>query len=164
MKKQLSSEQQAKRDERKAKFKTLWKQVAAMPDLERIALANKLGLVTAEGHALSLCNTMLVALQLPGASVLGGFRQWLKQGRCVRKGEHGAMIWCPTGRKQAAGIAVVVDGGNPDSVESMELRFVIGTVFDISQTTELLPAVVTSESQVAVDTTSRVNVAELEVA
>lgn len=141
MKRNLTPEQAAARDARKAKFKTLWKQVAAMPELERISLSNKLGLVTCEGHALSIGNQMLVALQCPSASVLGGFRQWLKHGRCVRKGEHGAMIWVPTGGRTnttpldgTTGNSAVVDG---EPAEASDRRFIIGTVFDISQTEEL---------------------------
>src|SRR5688500_2876203 len=97
--KKLTAKQIAARDARKAKFKDLWKTVAAMPAAERVAMANKLGLVTCEGRPLSMGNMMLVALQLPNASVLGGFKQWLRHGRAVRKGEHGAMIWVPIGRK-----------------------------------------------------------------
>ena len=108
-----------------------------MPELERVQLANKLGIVTCEGHELSLCNTMLIALQCPTASIVGGFRQWIKQGRCVRKGEHGMMIWCPTGGKGEAvpPMAVIVYGSEPPAESSH--RFIIGTVFDIGQTEEL---------------------------
>jgi len=81
MKRQLTAEQEAARKARKEKFGALWKQVAAMPELERVQLAMRLGIVTCEGHELSLCNTMLIALQNPTASIVGGFRQWLKHGR-----------------------------------------------------------------------------------
>lgn len=132
----LTAEQEASKKARREKFGALWKQVAAMPELERVQLANKLGIVTCEGHELSLCNTMLVALQYPTASVVGGFRQWIKHGRCVRKGEHGAMIWCPTGKKgEVPPMAVIVYGSNP--APESDHRFIIGTVFDISQTDEL---------------------------
>lgn len=140
--KHLTEEQKAKAAERKAKFKALWKTVAAMPELQRIQLSNKLGLVTCEGHSLSLCNQMLIALQCPGASVLGGFRQWLKHGRCVRKGEHGSMIWVPCGGGKkndlpmdgtASGVSAIADGAPADENDT---RFIIGTVFDISQTEE----------------------------
>jgi len=136
MKRQLTPEQEAARKARKEKFGALWKQVAAMPELERVQLANKLGIVTCEGHELSLCNTMLIALQNPTASIVGGFRQWLKHGRCVRKGEHGIMIWCPTGGKgEVPPMAVIVYGSNP--APESDHRFIIGTVFDIGQTDEL---------------------------
>lgn len=139
MKKELSPEQTAKRDERRAKFKALWKQVADTPELERIEMANRLGLVTCEGHSLSPGNQYLIALQCPTASVMGGFRQWLKHGRCVRKGEHGAMIWVPTGSKSvnepttAKAEIVTADESNGAG----DTRFIIGTVFDIGQTDAL---------------------------
>jgi hypothetical protein len=141
MKRELTAEQQAKRDERKAKFKSLWKQVAAMPELDRIQMSNRLGFVTCEGHTLSIGNMMLVALQCPNASVLGGFRQWIKHGRAVRKGQHGSMIWVPTGgRKNDAPLdggtsaSAVVDG---QPAGDNDTRFIIGTLFDISQTDEI---------------------------
>lgn len=136
----LTPEQEAKKKERRERFGALWKQVAAMSELERVQLANKLGIVTCEGHELSLCNTMLVALQNPTASIVGGFRQWLKQGRCVRKGEHGLMIWVPTGGKESepGPMAMIVYGSAPSQVANGH-RFIIGTVFDISQTAELEP-------------------------
>lgn len=134
MRRQPTEEQKAKTAERREKFRGLWKQVADMPELQRIQLANKFGLRTCEGHELSLCNSCLVCLQNPGASVLGGFRQWLKVGRAVRKGEHGCMIWIPSTRKVAApeGTAEPVNGEATD-----ETRFFIGTLFDISQTQEV---------------------------
>ena len=138
MRKVLTPEQQAARAERQAKFRALWKQVADMGDTERAMMAAKYGFRTVEGKELSLCNQMLIALQLPQASVLGGFRQWIKQGRAVRKGEHGAMIWCPTGARNADGSPESPANGNETPQgEAADLRFIIGTVFDVSQTQEL---------------------------
>jgi hypothetical protein len=143
MKKNLTPEQTAARDARKAKFRALWRQVAAMPELERVQISNRLGVHTADGHALSLCNQILVGLQLPAASVVGGFRQWLAHGRAVAKGEHGAMIWVPTGGRHND---VPLDGGTSNSAivdcqpeGPADTRFLIGTVFDISQTQEVTP-------------------------
>lgn len=142
MKRQMTAEQQAKHAERKAKFRALWKTVANMPELDRIQLSNKLGLVTCEGHSLSIGNQMLIALQCPTATVLGGFRQWLKHGRAVRKGEHGCMIWVPCGGRKndlpldgtTSGVSAVADGAPSDADDT---RFIIGTVFDIAQTQEV---------------------------
>ena len=136
MRKQLTEEQKAKAAERKERFKALWKQVSAMPELERVQLSNRLGLVTCEGRGLSLTNQMLIALQRPGATVLGGFRQWLKQGRAVRKGEHGCMIWVPCGAKGGAD-AAAAPAGDGDAGEGSDVRFIVGTVFDIGQTEEV---------------------------
>lgn len=141
MSKTMTAEQQAKRDARRAQFRALWKQVADMPELERIQITNKLGIVTAEGHTLSLGNMMLIALQNPRASVVGGFRQWIKHGRAVMKGQHGMMIWVPCGGRKndtpldgSTSNSAVADG-SPSTAE--DTRFLIGTVFDISQTQEI---------------------------
>lgn len=128
----LSPEQEAARVARKEKFKALWQQVAKMGDSEKAQFAAKFGFVTCEGHALSLCNQMLVALQSPGATVLGGFRQWIKQGRAVRKGEHGVMIWVPIGTR-----ANNAEAQDPQSDGDADRRFIVGTIFDISQTQEI---------------------------
>lgn len=135
MKRKLTPEQTAKRDERRAKFKTLWKAVADMPELERVQMSNRLGFVTCEGHAFSPCNSMLLAMQCPAGSVFGGFRQWLKHGRAVRKGEHGAMIWVPCGIRAAAEAPAVEGEAATESAERS--GFIIGTVFDIGQTNEI---------------------------
>lgn len=130
MRRQLTAEQVAKRDERVRRFRALWKQVADMPELERVQLANKVGIVTVDGRQLSPNNQCLLANQSPTVTVVGGFRQWLKQGRCVRKGEKGLMIWVPTSKRESNGEEAPKDA-------SEETRFFIGTVFDIGQTAEL---------------------------
>lgn len=134
--KQLTAEQKAKRDERRAKFKALWKQVADTPEVDRIKATAHLGLVTCDGHSLSLCNSMLVVLQCPTATVLGGFRQWLKHGRAVKKGEHGAMVWIPTGQRKEQSVDASVQPVNGES-EVTRQGFIIGTLFDIGQTEEV---------------------------
>lgn len=141
MRKQLTAEQIEKRDARRAQFRALWKQVANMPEFERVQLANKLGIVTVEGHELSLGNTMLIALQNPTASIVGGFRQWIKQGRAVMKGQHGMMIWVPIGKKDSDPTAPQ-PAAEPSATEAEadSTRFIIGTVFDIAQTEEIQTA------------------------
>ena len=57
------------------------------------------------------------------ATIVGGFRQWLREGRAVRKGEHGLGILIPRFEKGEGG-----DG--PGSLNG----FLYGTVFDVSQT------------------------------
>lgn len=123
MKRNLTPEQKAQQDERRAKFRKLAHDIAAMPDDKRMEFARSLPVVaTVEGRTLSPTNTMLVCMQSPGATIVGGFRQWLKAGRVVRKGEHGVSIWIPSGVKND-------DNGVPD-----EVHFLTGTVFDVSQT------------------------------
>lgn len=125
-----TAEQTARKLERREKFKLLWARVAKMPELERVQLSNKLGIVTVEGKQLSICNQIMLAFQLPGVSIVGGFRQWIKNGRSVRKGEHGAMIWVPCGSKKQDGTEVNAE----TRIDSEDVHFIIGTVFDIGQT------------------------------
>jgi hypothetical protein len=134
MKRELTAEQKAKREERVKQFRAMWKQVADMPELERVQLANKVGIVTVEGRALSPRNQCLCAIQNPAVTVVGGFRQWLKQGRAVRKGEHGMMIWVPSIQSSNGNGA---NGEDAPTTEADETRFFIGTVFDIGQTQEV---------------------------
>ncbi|MGV1047711.1 MAG: hypothetical protein ACOYD4_04180, partial [Solirubrobacterales bacterium] len=83
----LTPEQIAARDARREKFKALHRQVAGMTETARIELIQRMGaIVTCDGHPLSPRNTCLVIFQSPTASIVGGFRQWLKHGRAVRKG------------------------------------------------------------------------------
>jgi hypothetical protein len=129
--KQPTEEQKQAAAERRERFRALAKQVADLPDDARAALVDRCGaVVTCEGRALSFVNTCLVLTQRPGASMVGGFAQWLKTGRAVRKGESGLGIWVPItkgkGEEPASGEEPAEDGGRP--------RFLMGTVFDVSQT------------------------------
>lgn len=138
MKRQLTPEQIAKRDERRANFRKLVKQVAAFSDEQKAAFNNKVGAIaTADGGIITgLTNTFLLCMQLPGVTMVGGFRQWLKVGRCVKKGEHGAMIWVPKARSKSDNEQTPAQ--QPSETESENRPgFIIGTVFDISQTQEI---------------------------
>lgn len=118
--KQLSPDQ----IEKKSRFDAMIKQIAAMCDEEREALAARSPIVTIEQRPLSARNQCLIAMQRPSATIVGGFRQWLNAGRCVRKGEKGLTILVPAAKK-----------GKPDQpAESDSVWFMRGTVFDISQT------------------------------
>jgi hypothetical protein len=78
----------------------------------------------------------LVLTQFPTASMVGGFRQWQAHGRRVRKGERGLMIWVPTSARydgEAAPVPQPADAA-PGEGEGRRSGFVMGTVFDISQT------------------------------
>jgi len=125
-KRTLTAEQAAARDARRAKFAELARTIGAMSDDQRAAMAEHMGcVVTVEGRALSVHNMCLLAVQCPTVTVVGGFQQWIKAGRCVRKGEHGLMVWAPRmGAKDEAG-------------QSEREGFVMVTVFDVSQTDEL---------------------------
>ncbi len=126
-----TEEQKAATAARKTRFREYVKQIAAMSDEQRNALVHRIAPTTCEGHALSVANMMLIALQLPSATLVGGFRQWRKQGRCVKKGEHGAMIWCPGKAKEEE------TPENGDDAPEGKQFFIIGTVFDLLQTEEV---------------------------
>ena len=131
--KTLTDEQRQATTDRKERFRALVRQVGRMTEDERMTLGRKMvGLVTCEGHALSLGNTLLISLQSNGntPTLVGGFRQWRKHGRQVRKGEHGLMIWFP---KMVTGHSEEPSRGE----EEAEVRFYAGTVFDIAQTEEI---------------------------
>ena len=131
--KTLTAQQRADADARREKFRGFVKHLAKMSAVERAEMAARLPvIVTADAHPLSGRNTLLLALQCPAATVVGGFRQWLQHGRCVRKGEHGHMIWFPKTPKQD-------EHKQPGEISAseMEIHFLIGTVFDVSQTEEL---------------------------
>ena len=119
-------EQKAKADERRRKFRELCGTISKMSDPERLALASKCLAVNVEGHTLSPSNKVLIAYQFDGATIVGGFNQWLKQGRHVKKGESGITIWVPVknGAKKEEG------------KEDAATGFFMGTIFDVSQTEE----------------------------
>jgi hypothetical protein len=120
------------RIERKRLMRELARKVAGMTDEEKQAVLGDAPIVTIEGHALSRHTQCMIAFQSIGQdfpTIVGGYRQWQKAGRQVRKGEHGLTIWCPTGPKKTD-----EESGETDTDA---VRFILGTVFDISQTDEL---------------------------
>lgn len=126
-----TEEQKAKAAERRARMRGLAATISKMSEDERAALMAKLpGVVTIEGRALSFHNQMMLAMQLPTATVVGGFRQWKTAGRSVMKGQHGAAIWFPLGDKKQDGTQDTSDAGD----EKSSCRFGLATVFDIKQT------------------------------
>lgn len=97
-------------------------------------------------HHYSLNNTLLIAMQCPGASLVAGYKSWQKDhGRYVKKGEKGIRIIAPAPYKTIVEQDVIdrstheriLDAqGNPmkETVEVERAGFRISTVFDISQT------------------------------
>lgn len=125
-KRQLTAEETAARDARRDEFKALAARLAAMDDSERQALADSIGgLLHIEGKALSVRNMAIIAMQCPNATMIGGFNQWIKSGRAVRKGERGLKYFAPMkfGVKNAEGEKIGARTG-----------FGTVTVFDVSQT------------------------------
>jgi hypothetical protein len=115
---------------KKAKMKQLAEQFAKMSEAERVELSNQLGsLRTIEGRPLSFKNSALLYFQRKGVSIVGGFQQWKKAGRIVKKGEKALAIFCPATKKTE-------EGETSDSPSF----FFTGSVFDISQTEPLTPS------------------------
>jgi len=125
-----TEEQRARAKERREKMRALADRISAMSEEERAALAAKIPVATIEGRLLSVFNCCFVVSQMETATVVGGFRQWRAAGRCVRKGERGLAIWVPIGNGKEEGEA---EGGTEEG-EGGGVRFVIGTVFDVTQT------------------------------
>lgn len=104
--------------------------VRAMSEEERAKFAEKMPVVTCEGHALSLWNQCYLAMQCERPlTIVGGFRQWRRQGRIVRQGEHAVgyiMIPMIKGKRDGDGS----EGEEPDD----SVRFRNVPVFDVSQT------------------------------
>ena len=120
---ELTEEQKAKAAERKAKLREICTQIRAMEDGERARLASRMQVRSVTGATLSPHNQSMIAMQKADATIVGGFRQWLRESRAVRKGEHGLGILIPRFEKGEGG-----DG--PGSLNG----FLYGTVFDVSQT------------------------------
>ncbi len=128
-----TAEQKEKAQERREAFKALAKTVADMPEDARLALSMRIGIVTIEGRPLSPFNSCLLVQQMQTVTVVGGFKQWLAAGRCVMKGQHGMGIWIPTAGKKAK----ETDQSTGEEGEARKSSFIMGTVFDISQTAPL---------------------------
>ena len=130
-------------EERKAwreAMNRLIKQVGAMSAEEREQVAARLGIVTSDGHVLSFYNQCFLAAQGAGsATIVAGFQQWRRAGRCVRKGEHSCgVIYVPTGKRRSEDSEDEEAPSSPADRESV--RFMLVPVFDVSQTDALQAA------------------------
>ena len=124
----LSQKQkQQLRQEKKEKIIRIRKTLSEMTEEQRQAVADKFGIVTVEGHLLTPHNQcFLVAQSEINFSIIGGFQQWKKAGRIVRKGEHGFLILVPSKSQHDEKSEIVSD--------EEDVRFFSASVFDISQT------------------------------
>ncbi|MFZ4569776.1 MAG: ArdC-like ssDNA-binding domain-containing protein [Bacteroidales bacterium] len=96
-------------------------------------IINSMPVMNPEGRILSDANIVFLAWQSKiQFTIVAGFRQWLKHGRCVKKGQHGNCIFIPAMNKERNRNA---DGSETVSEELQ--RFLVATVFDISQTFEI---------------------------
>lgn len=128
MKRQPTPEQKAKAEERRERLRQLWEKIGAMDEGQRAAFVERIGTVTTcEGHPLSVGNTILLAYQAAGVSVVGGFQQWKKAGRQVKKGQRALGIWIPKNSNAETEPAPAMQTEKP-------MYFIFGSVFDISQT------------------------------
>ena len=87
-------------------------------------------------HDYSLCNTILIAMQMPSATHVASFRSWKRDfNRHVRKGERGIEILVP--------MLVKDKDEDADGERRRLVGFRVGHVFDVSQTDgEPLPTLV----------------------
>ena len=132
-KRQPTPEQKEKAAARRSMFKQYCQTIAKMTDEQRAQWAQRAPALKADGTPYSLGNQLLIALQRDDATVLCGFNQWKQAGRIVSKGEHGVMIWIPTGKGKDSDPDQPAEDSDPDQKPG----FIMGTVFDISQTEEL---------------------------
>lgn len=123
--------------QRQEKVRELARRLGKLNAIERAEILRRIGnVVNIEGHVMSDWNTIFMWYQrneLGALSVVGGFQQWKKAGRIVKKGEKGIWMLFPMflTRKTESGEDVI----DPQTGEKDILtRFRVGTVFDISQT------------------------------
>jgi antirestriction protein ArdC len=91
-------------------------------------------------HRYSFSNQLLIALQRPDATQVGGYRKWQQFGRQVRKGEKGITIIAPCAHKVRR---TTVDD-RQDETDIRVTGFTCTQVFDIAQTDgDLLPEICT---------------------
>lgn len=88
-------------------------------------------------HHYSFNNVLLIKMQLPTASLVAGYGDWLKKHhRYVKKGETAIRILAPTPYKKKMDVDVIDKDGNTRTEEKEVLVpcFKIVNVFDVSQT------------------------------
>ena len=125
--KEATPAQKQAAQERRARVSALAGEIRKMTDSQRAQMAQQMPVITIEGRCLSVFNQCLLASQQGSVTVVGGFKQWRSAGRIVRKGERGLALWVPLGGAQ--------EGEDTDTEERP--RFMLGTVFDVSQTDEI---------------------------
>jgi hypothetical protein len=142
-KQQISKEEaQAKAAEKRARAKGLIEEALTEltdPGTWERFLASGL-LVKMDGEPYSMRNQMLIHWQMPEATDVSGFTQWITRGRVVCKGETGILIYGPRKMIGTKGADGKVEDRKPEAGEEKVMRMggvVIDSVFDISQTKPL---------------------------
>lgn len=126
MAKKVTEEMMEKAKQRREKFAQLTKRLPESED-EREAVAVDLFIQNVEGHELSAANKILLTYQRENITIVGGFQQWRKAGRHVRKGESALCIWVPAKKKEGENKA-------PSENGKAEMFFFLGSVWDVTQT------------------------------
>lgn len=104
-----------------------------LDDSSKNKIISSMPVMNPEGRILSDANIVFLAWQSKiHFTIVAGFKQWIKHGRCVRKGEHGHCIFIPAMNKERNKNA----DGSETVIEELQ-RFLVATVFDISQTFEI---------------------------
>jgi hypothetical protein len=112
---------------RREGMRKIAKLIGEMPQEVRTTIAIKAGIRTVEGRELSVFNQIFLLKQFEKVSLVGGFNQWRAAGRQVCKGAKALAIFIP--------IACNRDSQDPEGED--DTRFILGNVFDISQTEEI---------------------------
>jgi hypothetical protein len=153
MRRKATAEQQEKALERRQKMRELAKRISSMSAEEREQLAARFPVVSIEGKALSPYNTAFIISQKPGATVVGGIRQWRAAGRYISGGKGcGLALWVPCAGEADRDVSEVGEVHEDKETGHKTMRFLLGTVFDVSDTSEFgdRPAVSAEmESEVA---------------
>lgn len=128
------AEKDAYRKEKREHAAAIVKLVKALQERAKVDPADREIVLKAVAtfHSYSMANAMLIYVQKHDAMFVAGFHQWAKHGRRVCKGEHGLLIWIPTGVSKKG-------EDQPVTVEE-PTGFIMGTVFDIGQTEPIAQA------------------------
>jgi hypothetical protein len=124
------AEKQQKRQEKKEKIIQIRKTLSQMSEEQQQAIAAKFGIITVEGHPLTPYNQcFLVSQSEINFSIVGGYVQWKRACKAVRKGQHGFLILVPSVPKKEENLDTYLD--------NEDVHFYSATVFDISQTVDI---------------------------
>lgn len=122
-----------KKAARKEQLKKIVSAIAEMSDEQKDELVGVMGgIPTCAGHILKITNSCMVLMQLPTATMVGGYNQWRETGRHVKKGEQGLAIWAPTKGKTEE--SAEPSAADLKEGEKSKPNFIVVYVFDISQT------------------------------
>lgn len=123
------AEKQQKRQEKKEKITQIRKTLSQMSEEQQQEVAARFGIITVEGHPLTPYNQcFLVSQSEINFSIVGGYVQWKRAGKVVRKGQHGFLILVPSVSKKEENVDTYLDD---------DVHFYSATVFDISQTVDI---------------------------